>query len=76
LNVSVLVFRTVPVITTESPGFGATGPNESMVTWTTGSSAGAATAGAVPMIAADAAANRLAPAAAGSLSRRLNTPSP
>ncbi len=75
-NVVELVFVTVPLITTCWPGFGATGPNVSMVTWTVGSSAGAATVGVVPRIAADAAISRPAPAAAESLSRRLNTPSP
>ncbi len=75
-RVWVLVFRTLPLISTSSPGFGATGPNESMLTWTTGSATGAATVGDVPRVAAVAAISRPAAAAAESLSRRLNTPSP
>jgi hypothetical protein len=75
LNVTELVFVTRPLITTGRPGLGATGPNESIVTWTVGSSAGAASAGA-PKVAAEAATNRQALATAESLSRRLNTPSP
>lgn len=75
-NVTELVFVTRPLITTGLPGFGATGANESMLTSTVSSSPGAAAVGWTPKNAAQATTSRPAPAAAESLSRRLNTPSP
>jgi type IV secretory pathway TrbL component len=77
VNVTPPVLVTRPVIVTGWFGAGAAGVKESMAISTTASSAaGAATAADCPETADAAASSRPVAAAAESLSRRLNTPSP